>query len=71
VNQEVSTKGKHCLNLSVMKKLRAIKKDVLRLFKTFFESTKDQVYVSVNFVPPLGELLKDHINSVTETRFEI
>lgn len=49
-----------CLNYYNFKKMRAVKRDILRMFTVFVEHTKDKQIVAVKYLPSLFNMLKDY-----------
>lgn len=67
VNEAVEKQGKNSLNFVVVKSMRAIKKQVIKIYARYLEKCNDlskqqAEYILSNFIFPLGTLLKDFEN---------
>lgn len=73
VNEAVEKQGKNSLNFVVVKAMRAIKKQVIKIYARYLEKCNDLSkhqadYILSNFIFPLGTLLKDFENCTAETK---
>lgn len=73
VNESIRTQGKNCLNYVNIKSMRAIKKQVLKVYIRYLEKCVDLTIeqaegILKRFIFPLGEFLKDFEDCPPETK---
>lgn len=49
-----------CISFYNFKKMRAVKRDILRMFTVFIEHTKDKQTIAAKYLPSLFNMLKDY-----------
>ena len=74
VSNEVQVSGKGVLNLTIIKKMRSVKREIIKLIQTFIEKSNPQniemsSLIAQNFIPPLNDVLQNYVNSVPYSRF--
>jgi exportin-1 len=68
VCQKEFAQNKGCLTYYNFKKMRAVKRDILRMFSIFIEHSKDKQAVAANFLPPLSNILKAYEHEPEQLR---
>lgn len=69
VSAQVASGGQHATRTSIVKLLRSVKKEVLRLIECFVERAEDCAVVGQQFVPEmLDPILGDYARSVPDAR---
>lgn len=69
ISDAVATQGIIATRTPVVRALRAVKKDILRLVETFITKVEDQVGISQSFIPPLLDaILGDYGRNVEQAR---
>ena len=74
VSNEVQVSGKGVLNLTLIKKMRSVKREIIKLIQTFIEKSNPQniemsTLIAQNFIPPLNDVLQNYINTVPNSRY--
>jgi len=68
ISQEIQTNPKYALTHYLVRKIRAVKKQVVNLMSTFVEVSEKSNVVAENFIPPLMDILQDYCNNVPDAR---
>ncbi|EGR34521.1 hypothetical protein IMG5_008700, partial [Ichthyophthirius multifiliis] len=74
INKQVIQIGKHVMNYHTVKKQRAIRKEILKLYICFFKSCKSDVTnfqpenITISIINPLQQLLSDYISCQQECK---
>ena len=64
-----SPNPQYALNHYVIKKIRAVKKEVLNLMITVIDKSNNNTIIAENFITPLLEVLQDYCNNVPDARY--
>jgi exportin-1 len=66
---DVSVTGPNATRTSLIRGMRSVKKETLKLIETFIEKSNDPQTVGQNFIPPLLEtVLKDYKTNIADAR---
>mmetsp|Transcript_26423 Transcript_26423/g.43268 ORF Transcript_26423/g.43268 Transcript_26423/m.43268 type:complete len:1071 (-) Transcript_26423:573-3785(-) len=69
ITQAIASGGPNMVKSSIVRSMRAVKKETLRLIETFIERTEDVQVVLNNFVPPLMDpVLGDYNRALPDSR---
>lgn len=69
ISSAVATGGSMATRTSIIRAMRSVKKETLKLFETFIQKTPDLQFVSQNFLPPLFEaVLLDYKAGIPDAR---
>lgn len=66
--QQEFASNKGCLTFYNFKKMRAVKRDILRMFAIFIEHTTDKQGVATKYLPQLFNILKNYVNEPEQLR---
>ena len=67
ITQQLLQTGKYILNNSIIKKLKGIRRDIIKLISTYLQSTDNPDNIK-NYVPRLLDILEDFRVSAEDTK---